>query len=83
MYRKLIYINSGLHCIEEEILEFAKKYAEFLVEKKGIPFDVAYNFIIMMTGEKEVDNKYVIGPAKKLPDAKVSDLISENEAQLS
>lgn len=37
----------------------------------------------MMTGEKEVDNKYVIGPAKKLPDAKVSDLISENEAQLS
>ena len=68
---------------KEEKGEFAKKYAEFLVEKKGIPFDIAYNFIIMMTGEKEVDNKYVIEPAKKLPDAKVSELISENEAQLS
>lgn len=68
---------------KEEKGEFAKKYADFLVEKKGIPFDIAYNYIIMMTGEKEVDNKYVIEPAKKLPDAKVSELISENEAQLS
>lgn len=68
---------------KEEKGEFAKKYANFLVDKKGIPFDIAYNFIIMMTGEKEVDNKYVIEPAKKLPDAKVSELISEDEAQLS
>ena len=68
---------------KEEKGEFAKKYADFLVEKKGIPFDIAYNYIIMMTGEKEVDNKYVIEPAKKLPDAKVSELISEDEAQLS
>ena len=68
---------------KEQKGEFARQYANFLVEKKGIPFDIAYNYIIMMTGEKEVDNKYVIEPAKKLPDAKVSELISEDEAQLS
>lgn len=68
---------------KEQKGEFAKKYASFLVEKKGIPFDIAYNYIIMMTGEKEVDNKYVIEPAKKLPDAKVSKLLSEDDAQLS
>lgn len=68
---------------KEQKGEFAKKYANFLVEKKGIPFDIAYNYIIMMTGEKEVDNKYVIEPAKKLPDAKVSKLISEDDAQFS
>lgn len=68
---------------KEEKGKFAEKYANFLVVKKGIPFDIAYNYIIMMTEEKEVDNKYVIEPAKKLPDAKVSKLISEDEAKLS
>lgn len=68
---------------KEEKGKFAEKYANFLVVKKGIPFDVAYNYIIMMTGEQEVDNKYVIEPAKKLPDAKVSALISGDGAQLS
>ena len=49
---------------KEEKGKFAEKYANFLVVKKGIPFDIAYNYIIMMTGEQEVDNKYVIEPAK-------------------
>lgn len=68
---------------KEEKGEFVKKFAILMVEKKGIPYDVAYNYIIAMTEEKGIDNKYILDSAKKLPDAKISKLISEEDINLS
>lgn len=62
----------------EERGEFVQKLATELVEKKGIPYDVAADFITKMIDDENVPNKYVIEPAMGLPSEKISDVV-ENE----
>lgn len=90
---ELIYINSGLHCVETEIIEFAEKYALYNKCAQAQEYlKQAINCIrkqIEVEGQKKEDSKNIInaelGEAKcRLTDAllkKIQTLIAEFEDQ--
>lgn len=76
--RELLYINSGLHCIEKEILEFAKKYALY---NKCAQAQDYLDKAIECTKEEIYENECKENEVKKkiecLQDKKKKDLIEK------
>lgn len=57
---------------EEQKGIFAQEVAKFLVQKPEIPNDVPTEYIGTMMKNEDIPNKYIIKPAKALPDSKLS-----------
>lgn len=66
----------------EERGEFVQRLATELVEKKGIPYEVAADFINKMIDDENVPNKYIIEPAKSLPSEDISSVVANENISL-
>lgn len=66
--------DSTRNMTKEQKGEFVQEYANLLVKRKGIPYDVAVEYINAMIKEDEIANEYILDPARDLPDSKITKL---------
>lgn len=66
----------------EERGEFVEQLAKELTEKKGVPYEIATDFINKMIDDEEVSNKYIMDPAKVLPSEKISKIVDNDNISL-
>lgn len=66
--------NLTVRMSPEQKGKFVEKFANSMIKKEEIPNEVPAEYISTMIKKEDIPNKYVIEPAKDLPDSKLSKL---------
>lgn len=67
----------------EERGKFVEVFTKSLIQKPGIPYEVAQEYIIKASNEAGVDNARLVESAGKLPDKKIVEILSSKQSALS
>jgi len=82
--RQLIYVNSGLHCIEKEIVEFAKKYALYNKCAQAQEYlDEAIDKTAEIMDAKEAEKKAIEEKIKNEQESAKKQLLAKLEQKIS